>query len=46
MVLMGSARKAHIDLRKIKLQFRTDQEIDAEVHFFQDLSKRVGSSIA
>jgi len=46
MVLMSSAREANVDLREIKLQFRSDEEVDPEIHFFRYLSKRIENSIA
>jgi hypothetical protein len=46
MVLMGSARKAHIHLRDVELQFRSNEEVDAEIHFFCDSPRRLEESIA
>ena len=45
-VLMGSSRKAHVDLRDVEPQFRCNEEVDAEIHFFCSLSRRIENSIA
>jgi hypothetical protein len=34
MVLMSSAGEADIDLRDIELKFRSNEEVDTEIHFF------------
>jgi hypothetical protein len=39
MVLMSSAREANVDFRDIKLQFRSDEEVDPEIHFIRNLSR-------
>ena len=46
MVLMSSAGEAHIDLRDIELEFRSNEEVDAEIHFFWNPSRRIEDSIA
>jgi hypothetical protein len=32
MILMGSAREAHVCLYQIEFQFRSDKEVDPEIH--------------
>jgi hypothetical protein len=34
MILIRSSWKAYVDLRHIELEFRSDEEVDAKIHFF------------